>query len=693
MDIFQLKIEESGWYIIPCLLLAAAYPYFLYRNKEPFTNTVRSILGGLRFLTIFLICFLLLSPYVNYTKNTYEKPVVAFVVDNSSSVTLEQSAEYENQLRKALAESASILTQNEIETVFFDLNKKTTLDSLQFTHDETNLSTALKGTQEAFYNQNLAAIVLVSDGIANRGSSPDYLNLQTPTYALGLGDTTIQKDLLIQAVKTNKTAYINNSFPIEATIHNTGYAGEKIKVSLMKKDSLVHEKDLTLTKAGFQQLTFYVSEKQPGIAAYTIKVAELQDEITLKNNVKKTYIEIVNNKKKILLYALAPHPDIKFIRQLVNKLDRYEFELHLEGITKKEINPADYNLIIAYQIPGIGKNNAETNKLLTASVPKLFIVGNQTDLRAFSSNNKTLSIVGNNNQKDEVNAYLKTTFNKFKTDNSYIQELLDMVPPIAVPFADFNVKANSEGLLYQQVGSIKTDKPLLLLQQTNDFKEGVLVGEGYWKWALFEYAEKQEHKLLNELLSKSIQFLITTDDKRKLLVTPNKEDFYTSEIADFNIQTLNDLYEPISNIPVTVSLSQNGELIEQFTYVSDEFSQSFPMKRLEEGNYQYTAQATISNKTHRMKGAFTVKKKHLEELDLQANHSLLRKTAQNNQGKFYTFDQHADLVDELVSQNFKKVIHSQETNKPLRENWWYLLIIVSLLTTEWILRKVKGSQI
>lgn len=693
MDIFQLKIEASGWYIIPCLLLAAAYAYFLYKNKEPFTQPVRYLLGGLRFLIVFLICFLLLSPYINYTKNTYEKPVIAVVVDNSSSVTMEQSADYEKQIRAGLATSSTRLTENEIEVAFFDLNNKTPLDSLQFTNDETNLSAALKEAEGSFYNQNLAAIVLVSDGVVNRGPSPDYLTLQTPIYTLGLGDTTLQKDLLIHEIKTNKTAYVNNSFPIETTIHNTGYAGQKIKVDLVRKDSLIQQKELTLNKAGFQKLAFYVSEKQAGVATYSIRVTELDDEITLKNNTKKTYIEIVNNKKKILLYALAPHPDIKFIRQLINKLDRYEFELHIEGLTKKPANAADYNLIIAYQVPAIGKTSAQTNEILNSKTPKLFIVGNQTDLRTFSNNNKTLSIIGNNNQKDEVNAYLKTSFDKFKTDDNYIQELLAIVPPIAVPFADFNVKGNTEGLLYQQVGSIKTDKPLLMLQHTNDFKEGVLVGEGYWKWTLFEYAEKQEHKLLNELLSKTIQFLISTDDKRKLLVTPNKQDFYTSEIADFKIQTLNDLYEPISNVPVKVSISKNGESIEEFNYVSDEFSQSFPMKRLNEGNYQYTAQATISDKIYRMNGAFTVKKKHLEELGLRANHTLLKTTAQNNRGKFYSFDRYIDLVDELVSQNFKKVIHSQETNKPLRENWWYLILIVSLLTAEWILRKVKGSQI
>lgn len=693
MDIFQLKIEASGWYIVPCLLLAAAYAYFLYRNKKPFTGSVRYILGGLRFLAIFLICLLLLSPYINYTKNTYEKPVVAIVVDNSSSVTLEQAVDYEKQIREALSKSSTRLTNNEIETAFFDLNGKTTLDSLKFINDETNLSAALKEAEGNYYNQNLAAIVLVSDGIVNRGSSPDYLTLQTPVYTLGLGDTTVQKDLLIHEIKTNKTAYVNNSFPIETTIHNLGYAGQKINVSLSKKDSLIQEKVITLTKNGFQKVSFYVAEKQAGIAAYTIKTTELKDEITFKNNVKKAYIEIVNNKKKIVLYAQAPHPDIKFIRQLINKLDRYEFDLYIDGVTKKEINPADYNLIIAYQIPAIGKNSTLTDKVLNSTVPKLFVVGNQTDLRSFSNKNKTLVINGSNTQKDEVNAYLKTAFDKFKTDDSYIQELLRVVPPIQVPFADFTTKGNTDGLLYQQVGSIKTDKPLLMLQQTNEFKEGVLVGEGYWKWALFEYAEKQEHKLLDELLSKTIQFLISTDDKRKLLVTPNKQDFYTSEIADFKIQTLNDLYEPISNIPVKVSLIQNGKTIDQFNYVSDEFSQSFPMKRLSEGNYQFTAQATISNKTHNTKGAFTVKQKHLEELDLQANHTLLKKTAQNNKGEFYTFDKQDDLVDELVSQNFKKVIHSQETNKPLRENWWYVLLIVSLLTAEWILRKVKGSQI
>ena len=123
------------------------------------------------------------------------------------------------------------------------------------------------------------------------------------------------------------------------------------------------------------------------------------------------------------------------------------------------------------------------------------------------------------------------------------------------------------------------------------------------------------------------------------------------------------------------------------------FRESFPMTSFEEGTYSYNSSATISNQKHYSNGAFTIKKKQLEEFDLQANHYLLKEISNNNNGKFYTFNKHTELVDELVSQNFKKVIHSQETNKPLRETWWYLLIIIALLTAEWILRKVKGSRI
>ncbi|MDZ7849120.1 MAG: hypothetical protein U5L96_21695 [Owenweeksia sp.] len=53
--------------------------------------------------------------------------------------------------------------------------------------------------QERYYNQNLAGVVMLTDGIYNRGSDPAYAarSLPFPIYSVGFGDTTVPRDLFI----------------------------------------------------------------------------------------------------------------------------------------------------------------------------------------------------------------------------------------------------------------------------------------------------------------------------------------------------------------------------------------------------------------------------------------------------------------------------------------------------------------
>ena len=78
-----------------------------------------------------------------------------------------------------------------------------------------------------FSNQNIGALVLVSDGIYNRGSNPVFqaAELQYPVYSVAFGDTTEIKDLLVKKINHNQVAYLGNNFPVEVQIQAKKFAG------------------------------------------------------------------------------------------------------------------------------------------------------------------------------------------------------------------------------------------------------------------------------------------------------------------------------------------------------------------------------------------------------------------------------------------------------------------------------------
>lgn len=70
--------EYSLYWIIPIVLLSAAVTYFAYffKRKDEYKTWQRNTLACLRFVSLLMILFLLLSPVVKITKHVTEKPII-----------------------------------------------------------------------------------------------------------------------------------------------------------------------------------------------------------------------------------------------------------------------------------------------------------------------------------------------------------------------------------------------------------------------------------------------------------------------------------------------------------------------------------------------------------------------------------------------------------------------------------------
>ncbi len=93
-----------------------------------------------------------------------------------------------------------------------------------------------KELDDKFYNTNLAATVLFSDGLYNKGSHPLYypFSEKYPIYTVGLGDTTLRSDLYFYDTRINEIAFLGNLFPIEIGLAAKKLLGETTVVELWK---------------------------------------------------------------------------------------------------------------------------------------------------------------------------------------------------------------------------------------------------------------------------------------------------------------------------------------------------------------------------------------------------------------------------------------------------------------------------
>ncbi|MFN3489967.1 MAG: VWA domain-containing protein, partial [Emticicia sp.] len=624
-----------------------------------------------------------------------EKPTVVLAVDNSSSMThsgqtkLEALKKNLQQLKESIeAKGASV----EIQSLDEEADNQNISD-IKFTKKRSDLSQMLANIKSSYEGRNLTDVILVSDGIANEGISPTYGKYNFNVHAVGLGDTTQKRDVKLNAIYANRIAYLSNKFPIQAEISSYGFQGKSTTVLLKQAGNIIEKQVVSFDKQDdLKQITFYVTAQQKGMQRFTVEVAPLNAEFSTKNNAKDAYIDIVDGKEKVLLVALAPHPDVKALKSIIEKNDLYELTIKIvQSDDLNQIGSQPFDVLILHQLPDIyGMGGNVVSRLLAQGKPTLFVLGNQTNITSFNGMQQTLSIAAQAGKADKVTAKFNNNFNLFNLDGDKLS-LLERLPPILAPFGDYKPTAGSEIILYQRVGSLTTPKPLLIANTTSARKSAVLAGEGLWLWRLEEFSLTDKQEIIDEVVMKTLQLISVKDDKRKLRVYPISPDFSIDEKVIFENEAYNDIYERIYNQDVKLDITDEKGKVRSFSYTATKDNSRFEITGLPEGVYRYKASTQVLGKGEIVDGQFIVRNTDLESLNTTADFNMLRTLATQNNGKFFVANQLEKLKDFLSSNKAPdKVTSVEEMNEFINLKWVFFVLLL-LVTIEWSVRKYLGS--
>lgn len=703
--------QSSPWWVLVCLLVGAVYAAALYQPLpgnvageagSSWDRNVRYGLAALRFVAVSLLCFLLVNPLIRSVKTLTEKPKVVLAIDNSESVP----AAGRPALNTALANLQTLRQQLTDEGL--DVAVRTLSDSagnadlaqIPFTQRSTNLSGLLANIRNDYEGQHLTDVVLVSDGIFNQGLSPTFGQYPFAVHAVGLGDTIPKRDVAVKGVVANRIAYLGNQFPIQAEITSVGFPGRAGTVVLRQGGREVGRQTLSFGQAQtFGSVTFQTNATQKGVQHFVVEVVPQSGEFSTKNNRQDVYIDVIDGREKVLLLGLTPHPDLKAIRSMLERNANYELDVRvLIGSETPPPTDKKYDLIILHQIPDNAGASANVVQLLMANnktTPILFVLGNQSSVGPFNTLNPVMQITAQPGQSDKVTARYNDAYKALNLDAARL-DILTKMPPLSAPYGDFKLMPGSEVVLWQQVGSVQTQKPLLALNVTagaadRPRKAAVLAGEGLWQWRLEEYALTDKQEVIDEMLQKVIQLISVKEDRRKLRVYPIRNEFVVGEKVIFETELYNDIYERIYDKPVNLNVLDERGITRSFNYTPTTDNSRFEISRLPEGAYTYRATTNLGGKNEVSEGQFIVRDLQLEALNTTADHGLLRQLASQTGGKFYKASSTQNLVRDLTSRETPARLSSTEDLSELI-NWrWLFFVILGLAALEWGVRKYFGG--
>lgn len=690
----RIILESAPEFLILCLVVALAYAGIqYYRTTHPWSKGMNALLFTCRTILAFFLAFLLLGPIVKQISNLFEKPAFVILNDNSSSIAEATDSTTLMRVRDEVARLQEMLNEQGYDADIETLSEEGASE-LKYTASTSDINGALRRIANRYEGRNVAGVILVSDGIYNAGLSPLYSPHNFPIYTIGVGDTTVRADIALKNIAYNKIAYQGNKFPLRAEVQLKNIAGDNITATLLRRGRVIEKQTKKATPGQLITFDFQPVAEEQGIQKYDIQVEERPEEYNTRNNRSSVFVEVVEGKKKILCVAAAPHPDIKALREVITKNSNYEFILHIPDINPQQASamvPQDIDLVIFHQCPDLrGKTTALFQTFMKSKSSIFVILGHQTDLRQLARQELPFRFDAPPREYDEVTPVVNPGITNFSI-SSEASTAFSRFPPVSVHFGKTSVNAGVTVVLHQKVGSVVTDKPLLLLSSDDSKKLGIMLGEGIWRWRLNEFDRTENTTYFDEVFGKLVQFLSTTDDKRKFRSYPVRQEFSDTEPVVFESQVYNDIFEPVYGNTVDIDLTHETGQRSNYTYVISPGNTRYQIGGLKEGVYRYRSSTIVNGKTESALGEFAVVERQVELQNLTADFDLLRRLSTNTGGRFVPSSKLEALRAELRQKEATSVIHTEETYASMINLKWVFWLLLAIVTMEWGLRKFYGS--
>lgn len=696
----NLSFQYPAWFLILCALLGLGYALLLYYRDNTFREQAAALnrwLGLIRWLVVTLLSALLLSPLLKNVVTETKKPVVVLAQDQSESVGVALQGEALDQYKQNWQSLRDALAVNyEVHELAFGDKVREGVD-FTFQDKVSNLSQLLQDVYDRYGAQNLGAVVLASDGVYNEGSNPAYSSapMAAPVYTVALGDTTPRKDLLIKRVFHNKIAYLGDKFSIQIDVAATNCPGAQtvLNVSSIEGDQTRNLQSIPINVSGsdfFTTKEVLLEANRPGVAQYVISVAKIPGETLGANNSKEIFIDVLDARQKILLLANSPHPDLTALRQMLDLNKNYQ--VAVAYINEPGLDVSKFDFVVLHNLPS---NTNDIGGLLNTMnerrIPRLFVAGMQTNFNALGKAQGLVNMQNVGQQTDDVQGKVSPQFAAF-TLHPRIAEELPKFNPIVSAFGNFAASAQAQVVLWKRIGRIDTDQPLLAIGEVNGARTGVFLGEGLWKWRLFDYLQHQNQEIFDELMGKTIQYLSLKEDKRKFRVTLDQSIFNENEPVIFGAELYNDNYE-LTNEP-DVSMVVKNRDGKEFTYTFNKLGKAYTLNAgiLPTGNYTFKSAVQFNGQNLSFEGRFSVRPLQLELFENTANHAVLRQLSAKFGGETVAPAALASIAEKIqTKQTVKPVIYQTTHTSPLINLKWIFAILAALLSLEWFLRRYFGA--
>ena len=672
---------ETFLYIVTAGIISLALAVFMYGFKAKHKSSLRWVLGGLRFLTLFMVLILLINPKIKSQTFSIEKPKLPILIDNSASVSVLNQDAFVLELREKLKDDKAL--NEKFDLTFFSFGEEfKEMDSLNFKEKSTNISKALASLNELFKN-GIAPTILISDGNQTLGSDYEFSSskFKNPIYSVILGDSLKYMDLKIENLNTNRYAFLKNQFPVEVILSYSGNGSVNSEFVVREGEGIVYKTKISFSeRENSKTVSFTLPANKVGLQKYIAEIIPLPEERNKTNNTKQFAVEVIDQATNVLLVSSITHPDIGAIKKAITSSEYRSFAQKTPAEAVSVIH--DYQLILLYQPDRKFENVFKEIQNLNKNT--FLISGSKTDWNFLNSVQKDYK-KQITTHSERVSGVLHSNYGTFAVGDFEINSY----PPLKTKFGDLSINVPHDILMTQSVNGIQTNNPLLATMEEEGRRAAIWDAEGIWRWRAESYIQNQDFSKFDDFLGKLIQYLAS--NKRRSRLEVQSESFYYNH-APIKIiaQYFDKNYQFDDRVSLNITIDNTANKNRQtFPLLLKNKFFEVDLSSLEAGKYNYTV--SVSNENITRSGSFTILEFNVEQQFLNADVEKLQRLSEKNDGESYFINQSDKIIKDLLEDNRYQNIQRSEVKILPLVDWKYLLaILVLTLSAEWFIRKYNG---
>lgn len=197
----------------------------------------------------------------------------------------------------------------------------------------TDFAAALESVRSQVRPEELAGVVLVTDGRLAGGSDPEpvarrYAHAGQPVSTVLIGDTTARPDASVANVRAPETVFLGDAARFVATIRAHGLAKQQLQIKLLADDKELDTRLETIDGDAWEkEIRFRDVPDERGVKRYTIALEPPTADSEADNNQWPVDVAVTDDRINVLVLDHRPRWEYRYLRNLFFARDK---SIHLQ---------------------------------------------------------------------------------------------------------------------------------------------------------------------------------------------------------------------------------------------------------------------------------------------------------------------------------------------------------------------------